>query len=300
MGGAALCATALATGTFALLCAGNLLCGVSNAGAGYYRFAAADAAAPGKQGQAISWVLGGGLLGGILGPESSKLTKDLLPTPFLGSYLSLLLLTTCVIALVGRLQLPGLNPAERGEHGRSLGTLASQPVYAVAVLGSAVSYAVMNLLMTATPLAMQSCHHAYTDTAFVIEWHVIGMYAPAFVAGTLVALMFGCVAIAVSGVEVAHFWGALLLLGVGWNFLYVASSTLLTETYRPVERARAQGLHDALVFASMAVSSASAGALVDAAGWRSVNYVALPFLTLVTLAVLGLGLSRRRLAPAAR
>jgi MFS family permease len=307
--GAGLCVWALVAKVFWLLCAGNLLCGMYAACAGYYRFAAADAAAPADQGRAISLVLAGGLVGGVLGPESSKLTKDLLQTPFLGSYVSLLVLTAVALVLVQQLDIPPLTPAERTEPGRALRSIARQPAYAVAVLGSAVAYAVMNLLMTATPLAMQSCHHGYSDAAFVIEWHVIAMFAPAFITGSLVkrfgtlqlmlsgvGLMLGCVVIAVSGESVAQFWTALSLLGVGWNFLYVASTTLLTESYRPAERARAQGLHDMLVFASMAVSSAAAGALVAGAGWRTVNYASVPFLALVTAAVVGLGLSRRRAA----
>jgi MFS family permease len=309
MVGAGLCVWALLDQAFWLLCAGNLLCGAYAACAGYYRFAAADAAEPAVQGKAISLVLAGGLVGGVLGPESSKLTRDLLHTPFLGSYASLLVLSAAAFVLVQQLDIPALTQEERAEPGRSLWTVARQPAYAVAVLGGAVAYAVMNLLMTATPLAMQGCHHAYSDAAFVIEWHVIGMFAPAFITGSLVqrfgalqvmlagaGLMFGCVAIALSGEGVAQFWTALVLLGVGWNFLYVASTTLLTESYRPAERARAQGLNDMLVFASMAVSSASAGALVTGAGWRSVNYASLPFLVLVTVAAVGLGVSRRRRA----
>lgn len=312
MVGAALCVWALLDQAFWLLCAGNLLWGAHSACAGYYRFAAADAAEPAGQGKAISLVLAGGLVGGVLGPESSKLTKDLLPTPFLGSYVSLLLLTAVVLVVVSRLDIPPLTQTERDEPGRKLWTIASQPAYAVSVLGAAGAYAVMNLLMTATPLAMQGCHHAYSDAAFVIEWHVIAMYAPAFITGSLVqrfgalqvmltgaGLMFGCVLIALSGLGLAQFWTALLLLGVGWNFLYVASITLLTEAYRPAERARAQGLNDMLVFASMAVSSASAGALVTGAGWRTVNYASLPFLVLVTVAVVGLAVTRRRARAAA-
>jgi len=304
--GAVLCAAAIQLHDFWLFCAGNFVCGAYNAGAGYYRFAAADSATADGKERAISLVLTGGLIGGVLGPEASKITKDLLATPFLGSYASLLVLQALVILLVQQLQIPPLTKAEQAEGGRPLGTLARQPVYLVAVLAGSVAYAVMNLLMTATPLAMQSCHHSYSDSAFVIEWHVLGMYAPAFFTGSLikrfgvleimltgVALNLACVGIALSGVDLPHFWTALVLLGIGWNFLFVGGTTLLTEAYTPVERAKAQGLNDAVMFASMGVSSASAGLLVTSAGWQMVNYASLPFLAMVALAILALRMSRR-------
>jgi MFS family permease len=307
--GAVLCASSIVMHEFWLLCAGNFVCGAYNAGAGYYRFAAADSAAADGKERAISLVLTGGLIGGVLGPEASKITKDFFATPFLGSYASLLVLQALVLVLVQRLQIPPLTKAEQAEGGRPLGELARQPVYMVAVLAGSVAYAVMNLLMTATPLAMQSCHHSYSDSAFVIEWHVIGMYAPAFFTGSLIkrfgvleimltgiALNLACVGIALSGVDVPHFWTALVLLGIGWNFLFVGGTTLLTEAYKPAERAKAQGFNDVVMFASMGVSSASAGLLVTGAGWQMVNYASLPFLAMVALAIVALRVSRRRAA----
>jgi MFS family permease len=164
----------------------------------------------------------------------------------------------------------------------------------------------MNLLMTATPLAMDVCRHPFADTALVLEWHVIGMFAPSFFTGSLIrrfgvlyillagaGLMFACVAIALSGVSVMHFWWALLLLGVGWNFLYIGGTTLLTETYRPAEKAKAQGFNDFLVFAAQAASSLTAGWMLTHDGWHSLNLFALPALALTTAATLWLTLRQR-------
>jgi MFS family permease len=184
-------------------------------------------------------------------------------------------------------------------------------VFLVAVLGATVGYAVMNLLMTATPLAMQMCHLPYPDAAFVIEWHVIGMFAPSFVTGSLIqrfgvpqvmlsgaALMMACVAVALSGVDLMHFWSALVLLGVGWNFLYIGGTTLLTEAYEPAERAKTQGLNEVFVFGSMALSSALSGVLVTQRGWQTLNHASLPFLILTAAAVGWLTIRRSRRAPA--
>jgi MFS family permease len=191
-----------------------------------------------------------------------------------------------------------MSVTERAIEGRPMLLIARQPAFLVAVLGAAVGYAVMNLLMTATPLAMNMCHLPYSSTAFVIEWHVIGMFAPSFLTGSLVerfgvlqvmlagtVLMFACVAIALAGVTLAHFWFALVLLGIGWNFLYVGGTTLLTECYAPSERAKAQGLNDFLVFGSMAVSSLSAGVLVTQRGWNTLNHVSLPFVTVAAASI---------------
>jgi MFS family permease len=203
-------------------------------------------------------------------------------------------------------------PSEDGPGGgRPLARVARQPVFVVAALAAALGYGVMNLLMTATPLAMDFCSHPFSAAALVIEWHVVAMYAPGFLTGSLirrfgvlkvivagVALMAGCVAVAVSGVAIWHFWTALVLLGVGWNFMYTGGTTLLTEAYTPAERAKTQGLNDAIIFAVMAVSSFSSGALVSAAGWSAMNFGALPFLAVVAGAASWLGWSRQR-GPAA-
>ena len=186
-----------------------------------------------------------------------------------------------------------------------------QPVFLVVVLAATIGYGVMNLLMTATPLAMQMCSHPFSDAALVLEWHVIGMFAPSFFTGSLirrfgvlnimfagVVLMFGCVAFALAGNDVMHFLVALFALGLGWNFMFIGGTTLLTEAYRPEEKNRVQGANDFLVFLTMATSSFSSGALVTTRGWEMLNMGALPFLVIVSAGILWLAVRRRTLAGA--
>ena len=297
--GALICGYAVYSHSFWLLCAGTLVMGIYNASGQYYRFAAADVASPDFKSMAISLVMAGGLVGGVIGPQTSKLTKDFFGTEFLATYLALI--GFCLIALVLQrmMNIPRLTAAEQKEQGRPLREIARQPAFLVAVLSAMVGYGVMNLLMTATPLAMQSCEHPFSDTAFVIQWHVIAMFAPSFFTGALIksfgvrAILFtgvllslGCVAIALSGVEVMHFWAALVLVGVGWNFMYLGGTTLLTETHTPSERAKVQGANDMAIFITMAISSASSGWLFSARGWEVMNYGAIPFLLATGLAIL--------------
>ena len=297
--GALICGYAMYTQSFWTLCLGTLVMGIYNASGQYYRFAAADVASPDFKSMAISLVMAGGLVGGIIGPQTSKLTKDYFGTEFLATYLALI--GFCLIALVLQrmMNIPRLTAAEQKEQGRPLREIARQPAFLVAVLSAMVGYGVMNLLMTATPLAMQSCEHPFSDAAFVIQWHVIAMFAPSFFTGALIrsfgvrAILFtgvllslGCVAIALSGVEVMHFWAALVLVGVGWNFMYLGGTTLLTETHTPAERAKVQGANDMAIFITMAVSSASSGWLFSARGWEVMNYGAIPFLVATGLAIL--------------
>ena len=171
-------------------------------------------------------------------------------------------------------------------------------MFIVAVMTSAIGYGVMNLLMTATPLAMGFCGHPYGAAAGVISAHVIAMFAPAFFTGALIerfgvftviaagiVIEGGCVVIALSGIDVAHFWWALVLLGLGWNFMFVGGSALLTETYRPNEKAKAQGTHDLLVFCVTAMSSFASGVLVNTAGWTTLQWTATPFLLICAVAL---------------
>lgn len=307
--GALICSWGIYAANFWLLCFGTLVMGVYNAFGGYYRFAAADAASESFKSRAISLVLAGGIVGGILGPESSKWTKDLLPTDFLGSYLSLVVLSMAAMLLITLMDIPGLSESERNQRGRPLRTIMAQPVFLVAALGAMIGYGVMNLLMTVTPLAMGHHHHPYSDAALVIEWHVIGMFAPSFFTGSLiqrfgvlnvmltgVLLMFACVGIAISGTALMNFWTALVLLGVGWNFLYVGGTTLLTESHSPAEKAKTQGANDFLVFVAMALSSITSGALLDKAGWQAMNYWALPFLAVIAAAIFWFRLQRSRVS----
>jgi MFS family permease len=307
--GALVCGYAVYSHNFWLLCAGTLIMGIYNASGQYYRFAAADVSGPEFKSRAISLVMAGGLVGGVLGPQTSKLTKDLLPAEFLGSYLALIGFCVVALALQRLMRIPKPVAESQGSQGRPLAEIARQPAFIVAVLSGMVGYGVMNLLMTATPLAMQSCAHPFSEAAFVIQWHVIAMFAPSFITGSLikrfgvrqvmftgVLLSLACVAIALSGVEVMHFWIALMLVGVGWNFMYVGGTTLLTEVHTPAEKAKVQGANDMAIFITMAISSASSGWLFNARGWELMNYGAIPFLLLTGAAILVL---RQRPAAAA-
>lgn len=308
MVGAAICSFALYLESFWLFCFGTMVFGVYNAAAQYYRFAAADVASADFKAKAISLVLAGGLVGGIVGPETSKFTVDLLQTHYLGAYLSLIGFLVLVVLALQWLDIPVPVAAAHKESTRPLGQIMAQPVFVVAVLAAAGAYGVMNLLMTATPLAMGLCGHPYAAAATVIGWHVIGMFGPSFFTGSLIKrfgvlqvmaagalVLYVVVAIALSGVSVAHFWFALLLLGVGWNFLYIGGTTLITEACTPPERAKTQGANDLIIFAVMAASSFGSGLLLEKSGWQMLNYLALPFVTAAAIAVLWL-LARRRVA----
>ncbi|MEO8103947.1 MAG: MFS transporter [Betaproteobacteria bacterium] len=292
--------------SMALLCLGTFVLGIYGAFGQFYRFAAADAAAVEYRAKSISLVVAGGLVGGIVGPALSKWTRYLAPVEFLASYASLLVFCLCTAALLSLLRMPSVKAGAHAAPARALGAIVRQPVFVVATLSSALGYGVMNLLMTATPLAMGICGYPYSDAANVISAHVIAMFAPSFFTGSLiqrvgvltimligVAIMCACLAIALSGVSVAHFWWSLVLLGIGWNFMYVGGSTLLTESYQPVEKARAQGLHDLLVYCTTATSSFSSGLLLKANGWAMLNFAAMPLLLLSAAATIWLVMRRR-------
>ncbi|HYL90997.1 MAG TPA: MFS transporter [Burkholderiales bacterium] len=311
--GALICASAIALQSFWLLCAGTLIWGVYNAYGQYYRFAAADAAPPDYRATAISLVLAGGLVGGIIGPTLSRWTIDLADKKFLGAYLVLIVFALGSIVILRFIRIPTPGAAERAASGRPLREIAAQPKFIVAVLSAAIGYGVMNFLMTSTPIAMQVCGHPFSAAAFVISSHIIGMFGPSIFTGALIrrfgvlpvmlagaGLNLVTITIAFTGISVAHFWWALVLLGVGWNFLYTGGTTLLTETYRPEERAKAQGANDQAIFLMMLVSSFTSGATVTTAGWARVNLLALPLIAIVTVALVWFALHERgrRTAPA--
>ncbi len=298
--GAVLAWHAMTIGSLALLCAATFVCGLYNAFGASLRFAAADAAEtwrPGFRARAISLVLTGGIAGGVIGPEVSKWSREWLPAQFAGTYLTLIgfALASLLLAQLLRLEAPRLAAAAAGP-ARALAEILREPACWVAILCAALAYGVMNLLMVATPLAMEVCSHPYPAAALVIEWHVIGMFAPGFFTGSLIGrfgvlpviaagclLMLGCVAIALSGVELMQFVAALILLGIGWNFMYTGATTLLTSAYRPGEKNKVQGFMDLCVFTVMITSSASSGALLFVNGWSILNLLSLPFV----LAALG-------------
>jgi len=309
--GSATCALGIARASFALYCFGTAIVGVYTAFGLQYRFAAAEVAAPAFKAKAISLVLAGGIVGGFVGPTASLWAKDLYPMPFLGSFLVLSMIALVALVVQSQVRVPAPSADERRGGGRSLRAITSQPVFVVAALAAALGYGIMNLLMTATPLAMGFCGHPFSAAAFVIEWHVVGMYGPGFFTGSLIKrfgalrvilagalLMAVCVAVAVSGIAIWQFWMALVLLGIGWNFMYTGGTTLLTETYTSAEKARTQGLNDMIVFTVMVISSFSSGAFVTAAGWERMNLGALPFLAIVAGATLWLTWVRQHRRPA--
>jgi MFS family permease len=310
--GSLLCVAAALLGSFALLCAGTLILGVYFAAGQYYRFAAADSVTKEFKSQAISLVLAGGIVGAFIGPQSSRITKDLVAGgAFAGAFLSLTAFALLTIVILRWLEIPPLPEAERKAEGRPLPQIARQPAFLVAVLCGMVSYGVMNLIMTGTPLAMIACQHPFSDAAFVIQWHLVGMFGPSFFTGALIqrfgvtrvmlagaALMLGCAAVALAGIAIANFWFALVLLGVGWNFMYVGATTLLTETHTPAERAKVQGVNDMAIFATMVLSSLSAGALFTLQGWEWMNMLAVPFVIAAGAALVWLTAMRTRTAAA--
>ena len=291
--GAGICAYAMHHHRFWLLCFGSLVFGTHNAFAQYHRFAAAEAVSAPLRSRAISWVLAGGVVGAVLGPESTKLSKGLTSTVFVGSYLSLIAFALLALALTFLLSLP---PPQRENTQRSVGALRllRRLDVAVAVASAVLGYAVMVFLMTATPLAMDHHRHPFSDTAWVIEWHVLGMFVPSFVTGSIIrrvgvvkvilagaAMMALCIGVNFAGVTMAHFWVALLLLGVGWNFMFIGGTTLLAESCTDQDKSVAQGTNEVLVFGANTAASLSAGVLLHHVGWQAMNVMALPFLLVV-------------------
>jgi MFS family permease len=285
-------------GSLLVLSAGTLLLGAYQASALFYRFAASEASDEPFRPRAISLVLAGGVVAAFLGPALGTLGAPLLEPAYVGSFL--ILAVTCVVAaaLLTRLRVP-MPQAEAGESGsRPLLAIMGQPTYAVALFGAATGSGVMVLAMTATPLAMAQHEHGLAAGAVVIQAHVLGMFLPSFFTGSLIsrfgvvrimfagiALLSAHVALSLSGTGFISFASALVLLGVGWNFLYLGGTTLLTSTYLPAERARAQAANDLAIFVVGLAASLSAGALLEAVGWRVMNLFLLPWLLLALIAI---------------
>jgi len=281
---ALLCASAAWSQNFWLLCAATVIAGYYNANANLYRFAAAELAKVGYKEKAVSMVMAGGLIGAVAGPNLAAQTRTLTDVPFMGAYLALAGVALLSMAVLAFITFP-LSPAKQHNHeGRPLREIMRQPVFMVAAACGALGFGVMNLLMAATPLAMQQCSLPFSDVALVLEWHVIGMFAPGFFTGHLikrfgvlpimgigVALNALCIVIALSGVNLHQFLIALFLLGVGWNFLFTGSTTLSLQTYTPAEKDRAQGALNFFVFATTALSSFASGVLVTTQGWQLLN-----------------------------
>ncbi|MEO6292662.1 MAG: MFS transporter [Burkholderiaceae bacterium] len=307
---AAVCAYAAITRQFWLLVAATVVAGYYNANAQLYRFAAAELANSAFKEKAVSLVLAGGLIGAVLGPNLALWTKSLFATPFAGAYIALALVAIVSIAVLSFIEFPANAPqsAQKGAHdgGRPLSQIMRQPVFIVSTAAAALGYGVMNLLMAATPIAMQQCGLQFSDVAFVLEWHVIDMFAPGFFTGHLikrfgvlqimgvgVLLNLLCIGIALSGQDLHQFLIALFLLGVGWNFLFTGSTTLALGIYTPAEKDRAQGAINFFTFAVLALSSFASGALVTTRGWALLNYGSLLPVVATGAALLWLALQRR-------
>ncbi len=300
-------AGAIWANSFPLFVVANMLVGFYQGFAQYYRFAAADIASPMFKSRAISWVIAGGVFAALAAPNIARLTQALGPVPFMASYLALFAVSALALLIVTRMSIPPLVVDEASGSSRQLLEIMRQPVFLTALIGSSVGYAVMIMVMTATPLAMQLCGQPPGSSATVIQWHVLGMFAPSFFTGNLirrygvlqimgigVVLLAAHVWVALAGIDFINFLSGLILLGVGWNFLFVGGTALLTEAYRPAERAKTQAAHDFLMFAAVSIASFSSGSLLNAWGWWAVNVTVLPFLTLALLAVSGLAFARRR------
>ena len=311
VGSALLCAWAAFAHQFWLLCAATVVAGYYSANGQLYRFAAAELAPPADRERAVSRVLAGGLIGAVAGPNLASHTRDLLPVPFLGAYLALAAVALLSMAVMALIRFPAVPPTPAGApQGRSTAELLREPVFLVAALAAAIGYGVMNLLMAATPLAMDVCGMPFSDVAWVLEWHVIGMFAPGFWTGGWirrfgvmrvmaagVLLNLACVAVALTGQDLHRFVVALFLLGVGWNFLFTGSTTLAMQSYRPEEKDRAQAVINFGVFATMALTSFASGALVTTQGWSVLNLGSLPALLVMGAALAWL--ARRRQAVSA-
>lgn len=278
------CAAAVLAHAFWLLCAATVVAGYYNANATLYRFAAAELAAPAWREKAVSLVMAGGLIGAVAGPNLAAVTRQWFTAPFAGAYVALAAVAVLAMALMQFIHFPAPPSGKESQGGRPLSEIVRQPVFIVAAMGGALGFGVMNLLMAATPLAMQVCSFPFEDVAWVLEWHVVGMFAPGFFTGHLIrrfgplpvmaaglVLNLGCIAVALSGVDLHRFLIALFLLGVGWNFLFTGSTTLSLSAYTTQERDRAQGALNFCIFATLAVSSLASGVLVTTRGWQWLN-----------------------------
>jgi MFS family permease len=304
--GTGLCVYAIVHASFALFCLGAFVNGIYNGFATFYRFAAADGARPEWRSRAISYVLAGGVLAAVIGPEMARRTTELLP-PYLfaGSFAALSVTAALAFGLIQFLRIPPPRRDQAQGDARPLSVIASQPVFIVAVGSAMIAYGAMNFVMTVTPLAMAACGFGHGDSATVIQWHALAMFVPSFFTGDLIRrfgvapvmaagamLMLACLAMTLAGLDFANFLLGLILLGLGWNFLFVGGTTLVTEAYRPAERAKVQALNDLLVFGTVAATAMSSGAVHGLAGWAWINIACAPFLLLALVATGWL--SRRR------
>ncbi len=301
LGGGAVATAGIITSEFSIFCLGTAFIGIFNGFGQYYRFTAAEVVPDDYRSRAISYVLLGGVLAAFAGPNLANWSRHLVSIEFAGSYACLIGIYLLALSFSLMLKIPKAESVSGSKSGRALRVIASQPAYWVAVASAMVGYGVMNFIMIATPLAMKGYDHALSDTAYVIQWHVFSMFVPSFFTGHLIrrygpasimltgVLLLGlCILINFNGTTVSHFWSALVLLGLGWNFLFVGATTLLTETYSPGEKAKAQALNDFIVFGTVTITSFSSGAIQQVLGWQTINVAVVPFLIIVGLSILWL------------
>ena len=300
LSGAILCLLALQEKAFALFCLGTGLIGVGIGFGMLYRFAAVEVCQPGYESRAISMVMVGGIIAAVLGPNLAVHSRELeVGAMFSGAFAVLAGLYLCALVLLTRVRIPPMTQSESGKAARPVMTIILQPRFLMAVLTGMISYAVMNLLMTATPLAMARCGYSFASAANVIEWHVLGMYLPSFFTGHLIRrfgeralmlagsiLMLVCIAVNLHGQTEWHFWTALFLLGLGWNSMFICATSYLTGAYRPEEKPRAQAANEFLVFGTVTMSALAAGWMEATLGWASMNVMMIPVVVVALLALL--------------
>lgn len=313
--GGGIAAVSLFHQNFWLFVIGLLVIGAGNSFVQQYRFAAADNAPASFKARAISWVMAGGMFAAIIGPQTVIYTRELLaPVPFAGSFVALIGLAAVGAVILFFLDLPKDTPAASfAEHeaARPLATILAQPRLIIAFLCAVSSYGLMSFVMTGAPLAMVGCGLGTDDAVHGIQWHVMAMFGPSFFTGRLITrfgkekivatglvLLVGCALTALSGIDLWRFWTALVLLGVGWNFGFIGATAILTESYRPSEKNKVQGLHDFLLFGTVAFASLMSGQVYNAYGWDMLNWIVFPVVAIClgSLGVLAIGRSRTRLA----
>ena len=307
--GGALGAYAIMQGDFDLFCIASLLTGSFNGFCHYFRFAAADVSTDAFRSKAISYVLAGSIVAALLGPTLARNTADLMSVQFAGVYLALIVVYLLVASIVSFIDIPRPTAEQRKSGGRPLSKIARQPKFIIAVCAATFGYLVMSFLMTVTPIAMGVCGFTFSDSSYVIQAHILGMYAPAFVTGHLInrfgvnniliagsVLCGASIVIHLSGIGFINFLFGLVLIGVGWNFLFTGGTTLLTQTYTPAEKAKVQGLNDFFIWGTISIGAVTSGAVQHSVGWSAVNLVMAPLVLIVFATTLWLRFSGRKAA----
>jgi len=288
-------AAAILLSSFWLFCLGTWLYGTFAGTSVFFRFAAAEAAPAAVRARAIAWVLLGGVVAAFVGPLVADRSAELVPgSLYAGCYLAITALTALMLAVVQAARFAPTPSRQAVAGGRPLGQIARQPRFVLAVASAAVGQSAMAFLMVSTPLAMLACGHAFADATTVIQWHIVGMFAPSFVTGSIIqragaepviaagaGLMLAAIAVGSQGLALSDFWLGLVLVGVGWNLMYVGGTTLLTTTYRPEERARVEGVNETCLFATVVAASTASGAVLDTLGWNAMNLVVIVPLVVV-------------------